>query len=141
MPVTVCRPWRIFSMLRQNSTPSAKPSSVPVTPMLMPEIRKTRITEPREAPMVRRMAMSGDLSFTSITRPEMMLSAATRMISDRIRNITLRSISTTSRKPLLKVCQGLRLVPGPAAFVSSGMKAMFASGSVTITSIAVTPPS
>ncbi len=39
-------------------TPMTKPSSVPVTPMLAPAIRNTRITAPRVAPMVRRMAMS-----------------------------------------------------------------------------------
>ena len=62
-----------------------------MTPMLVPAMKKIRITAPRDAPMVRRMAMSGDLSFTSMIRPETMLSAATRMISDRIRNITLLS--------------------------------------------------
>ncbi len=38
--------------------------------------------------------MSRPLSFTSMIMPEMMLKAATTMISVRIRNITLRSIST-----------------------------------------------
>ncbi len=44
--------------------------------------------------MVRRIAMSRPLSFTSMIRPEMMLNAATRMIRVRIRNITFRSTST-----------------------------------------------
>ena len=38
--------------------------------------------------------MSRPLSFTIMIMPEMMLKAATRMIRVRIRNITLRSIST-----------------------------------------------
>ena len=41
--------------------------------------RKIRRIEPCVAPMVRRMAMSRPLFFTSMTRPEMMLSAATTM--------------------------------------------------------------
>ena len=47
--------------------------------------------DPREAPTVRRMAMSLPLSFTSMIRPETMFSAATSTISVRIRNMTLRS--------------------------------------------------
>ena len=48
----------MISMLAQNSTPIRKPASVPTTPMLAPAMKKTRITAPRVAPMVRRMAMS-----------------------------------------------------------------------------------
>ena len=62
-------------------------------PIDAPVIRKTRMIAPRVAPMVRRIAMSLDLSFTSMIRPEMMLSAATSTISVRMRNITLRSTS------------------------------------------------
>ena len=41
--------------------------------------------------MVRRIAISLPLSFTSMIRPETILSAATSTIMVRIRNITLRS--------------------------------------------------
>ena len=78
-------------MLSAKDTPSASPSSVPVTPTLAPDRKKMRMIMPRVAPMVRRIAMSRPLSFTSMIRLEMMLKAATMMISDRIRNITLRS--------------------------------------------------
>ena len=53
------------------------------------------VAEPdRVAPIVRRMAMSRPLSFTSMIRPETILNAATRTISVRIRNMTLRSTSS-----------------------------------------------
>ena len=64
---------------------------VPVTPIEAPVIRNTRVIAPCVAPMVRRMAMSCPLSFTSMIRPETILSAATSTISVRIRNMTLRS--------------------------------------------------
>ena len=66
VPVRRDRPWRMLSIFQQNTTPSAKPSRVPVTPIAMPAIRNTRITAARLAPMVRMMAMSADLSFTSM---------------------------------------------------------------------------
>ena len=71
--------------------PTRKPVIVPTTPIAAPVIRNTRMIAPCEAPMVRRIAMSLPLSFTSMIRPETMLSAATRTIMVRIRNITLRS--------------------------------------------------
>ena len=82
--------------------------------------------------------MSGDLSFTSMMRPDTMLSAATRMISDRIRNITLLSTWMASKKALLMSCHGTARVTGPAALVSAGSSAKSASGSVIITSIPLT---
>ena len=56
-----------------------------------PHMKKIRIIIPLVAPIVRRIAMSFPLSLTSIISPEIMLNAATIMISVRIRNITLRS--------------------------------------------------
>ena len=89
-------------MLQQNTMPSTSPASVPTTPMEAPVMRNTRIIAPLVAPMVRRMAMSRPLSFTSIIRPEMMLSAATSTISDRMMNITLRSTSSTVKNVSLR---------------------------------------
>ena len=63
--------------------------------------------EPCVAPMVRRIAMSGPLSFTSMIRPEMMLSAATSTISVRIRNITLRSTWSALKKVALRWRQSI----------------------------------
>ena len=75
------------------------------------------MTAPRVAPMVRRMAMSEPLSFTSMIRPEMMLSAATRMISVRIRNMTLRSTSSAEKKVALRWRQSVIAI-GPLAAAS-----------------------
>ena len=71
-----------------------RPIRVPATPMLAPAMKNTRIMAPRVAPMVRRMAMSPLLSFTSMINPDTMFSVATRMISDRIRNMVLLSTSS-----------------------------------------------
>ena len=51
----------------------------------------TPIIERRGAPIVRMIAISWDLSFTSMIMEEIILNAATTMINVRIRNITLRS--------------------------------------------------
>ena len=93
------------SMLAQNSAPTTKPMIVPLTPMLAPAIKKMRMIAPRDAPIVRRIAMSADLSFTSITRPEIILSAATRMMSERMRNITFFSTSTAPNRLEFVSCQ------------------------------------
>ena len=53
-----------------------------------------RVTVPGLAPMVFRMAMSACLSVTTITNMEMMLKAATAMISDRITHMTVFSVRT-----------------------------------------------
>ena len=71
-------------------------------------MRKMRRIMPRVAPMVRRMAMSRPLSFTSMIWLEMMLKAATRMISVRIRNMTLRSTSMAPKKLALASFQSVR---------------------------------
>src|SRR5579864_623998 len=65
------------------------PDSVPMRPMLAPVRTKMRMTAARVAPMVRRIAMSRPFPFTIMIMPEMMLKAATRTISVRIRNMTL----------------------------------------------------
>ena len=85
--------------------PRTSPARVPTTPIEAPVMRNTRIIAPRVAPMVRRMATSRPLSFTSIIRPEMMLSAATSTISDRMMNITLRSTSSTVKNVSLRARQ------------------------------------
>ena len=138
VPVIFDRNCRMFSILAQNRTPMPKPKMVPTTPIDAPEMKKTRITAPRVAPMVRSMAMSPDLSFTSMVRPDTMFSAATRMISDRIRNITLASTLIASNSWTFRFCQGMARVVGPAAFSSAGIIARSFSGSATITSMPLT---
>ena len=71
------------------------------------------MTPPRVAPMVRRMAMSRPLSFTSMVRPEMMFSAATSTISVRMMNMTLRSIFSASKKLLLRSRQSVMIIGRP----------------------------
>ena len=63
------RNWRIDSTLRHTSVPTTKPISVPTTPIEAPVMTKMRMIAPWVAPMVRMMAMSGLLSFTSMIRP------------------------------------------------------------------------
>ena len=67
--------------------------------------KKIRMIAPRVAPMVRRIAMSRPLFFTSMVMPVMMLKAATTMIRVRIRNITLRSTCSAAKKCELSCCQ------------------------------------
>ena len=66
--------------------------------------------------------MSPPLSFTSMIRPEMMLSAATRMISVRIRNITLRSTCSALKKVALRWRQSIMKIGRLAASVTSWRK-------------------
>ena len=94
-------------MFRQIRVPSRKPTTVPTTPIEAPVIRKIRMIAPWVAPMVRRMAMSLPLSFTSMIRPETMLSAATSTIRVRIRNITLRSTWSALKKVALRCRQSI----------------------------------
>ena len=79
-------------------------------------------------PMVRRIAMSRPLSFTSMIRPEMMLSAATRMISVRIRNITLRSTCSALKKVALRCRQSIMKIGRCAAALTSLRKTSMRSG-------------
>ena len=80
--------------------------------------------------MVRRMAMSCPLSFTSMIRPETMLSAATSTIMVRIRNITLRSTCSALKKVELRCRQSTRNTGRPAASVTALRKASILSGLV-----------
>ncbi len=74
---------------------------------------------PCVAPMVRRMAMSRPLSFTSMIRPETMLSAATSTIRVRIRNITLRSTCSALKNVALRWRQSIMKIGRCAASVTS----------------------
>src|SRR4051794_8882200 len=110
------------------------------TPIAAPVIRNTRMIEPCEAPMVRRIAMSLPLSFTSMIRPEMMFSAATSTIRVRIMNITLRSTCSALKKVELRCRQSTRNTGRPAASVTALRNASMRSGLVVNTSIELTSP-
>ena len=99
--------------MRLNATPRPKPARVPISPTLAPLKKKMRMTMPRVAPMVRSTAMSRPLSFTIMIRLETMFKAATRIISARIRNMTLRSTWIALKKLELACCQSRVRNPGP----------------------------
>ncbi|MNY25520.1 hypothetical protein D3C86_1593100 [compost metagenome] len=75
--------------------------------MAAPVMKKMRITAPELAPMVRRMAISLPLSFTSMMRPEMMFSAATNTIRVRIMNMTFRSTCRAEKKVWFRCLQSV----------------------------------
>ena len=110
-------------------------------PIDAPAMRKMRRIEPRDAPMVRRMAMSELLSFTSMMRPEMMLSAATSTISVRMMNMTLRSTFSASKNVLLRCRQSVITAGRSMARSSESRTASMWSGSSTKTSITEASPS
>jgi hypothetical protein len=81
--------------------------------------------------------MSCPLSFTSMIRPETMLSAATSTIMVRIKNITLRSTCSALKKVELRCRQSTRNTgrrPPPSRLAER----VDSSGLVVNTSIAVT---
>ena len=80
--------------------------------------------------MVRRMAMSRPLSFTSMIRPEMMLSAATSTISVRIMNMTLRSTCSAEKKVWLRCRQSERKTGRCAAVLDRRLQRVDAVGIV-----------
>ena len=138
VPVSLDRFWRMLSILTMKTTPITRPSRVPATPIDAPAMKNTRIMAPRVAPMVRRMAMSDDLSFTSMINPETMFSVATRMISDRIRNMVLLSTCSAESIVPFSSCQVTSRIIGPAALLIAGNSFRSASGSATIASMPLT---
>ena len=108
-------------MLRVNSTPPISPIAVPTRPISAPLMRKTRMIVPGVAPMVRRIAMSEDLSRTSRMSPEMMLRVATITMRLRIRNITFRSTSSAPKKVRLVWRQSVSST-GRSAAISRGSR-------------------
>ena len=71
---------------------------MPITPTLAPDMKKIRVIMPRDAPMVRMIAIEPRLSLTNMIIDETMLNAATRMISVKIRNMTFRSTCNALKK-------------------------------------------
>ena len=71
---------------------------MPITPISVPCTMKIFMMQAGEAPRVRRIAMSGCLSVTTITSVETMLKAATAMMSVRMMNIMRFSICTARKK-------------------------------------------
>ncbi len=83
----------------------------------------------RVAPTVRSTAISRPVSFTSMIKLEMMLKAATRIISVRIRNMTLRSISKAEKNVALRWRQSVEKTGRPAAASTASRMSPTPSGS------------
>ena len=122
------KPW-MEPIFQQNRSPRTVPASVPTTPMLAPVIRKIRMTAPLLAPIARRTAISAFFERTSMIIEEMMLKAATRMISVRIRNMTLRSTRRALMKVLLRCSQSNALRPSPRPSATMARTPAMFSGS------------
>jgi hypothetical protein len=134
-PVTNSTNRWIGWMKTQNRMPSSSPAPVPSAPIEAPAMKKMRRIEPRVAPMVRRMAMSRLLFFTSMTSPLMMFSATTATTTIRMSRMAVRSTCRASKKLEFFSVQSSTMEPGPAALISAGFIALVRSGSVTFTSI------
>ena len=128
----------ICLMKTQKSTPPTRPARVPSTPMAAPAMKKMRRTAPLPAPMVRRMAMSLVLFFTSMIKPVMMFIAAIATTNIRIRRITLRSTCQASKKLWFRSVQSVTMAPGPAALATLPRMLRARSGSASFTAMAST---
>ena len=78
--------------------------------------------------MVRKMAISLPLSLTSMISPETIFSAATRTISVRIRNITLRSTWSALKNVEFRCRQSTKNTGRPADSVTDLRKSSILSG-------------
>ena len=96
---------------------------MPETPIAAPVMRKMRRIAPRVAPIVRNTATARALSCTSMMRPEMMLSAATSTMSDRMTNITEASTASTSKKVRLVSRQSVSIIGRCSAAVIGRLQA------------------
>ena len=76
--------------------------------------------------------MSLPLSFTSMIRPETILSAATSTIRVRIRNMTLRSTSSALKKVALRWRQSIMWIGRCAAALTSLRKSVDVIGIVGV---------
>ncbi|MNT75185.1 hypothetical protein D3C72_2140620 [compost metagenome] len=85
--------------------------------------------------------MSWPLSFTSMIRPEMILSAATSTISVRIMNMTLRSTCSAEKKVWLRWRQSTREIWRAATSSTGARIASTLSGLSTNISSDCTLPS
>ena len=68
-------------------------------------MKKMRMMEARPAPMARKTAISAFLERTNMIIDEIILKAATKIISVKIKNMTLRSTAKALRNEAFLVCQ------------------------------------
>ena len=88
---------KITSMYITNVQPSNTPQIVPIIPTKAPHRKKTFIMEDWVNPMVLKIAISRPLFFTNIIRPDTIFIDAINTKMDKIKNITLSSISSACK--------------------------------------------
>ena len=87
----------IVSTYTANAHPIRVPKKVPRIPVIAPHRKKILSTDFSERPIVRKIAISRLLFFTSIISPEFIFIVAIKTKIDMITNITLSSISKARR--------------------------------------------
>ena len=109
---------------RGRARRAAAPATMPSTPMVRPTVMKTFSTPRRDAPIVRRMAMSRVLARTSMISEERMLNTATRMMIERTHEhhhpLDLERLEQgrVHRAPVVDHARGRRRVPASGARIS-----------------------
>ena len=89
-----------FSAIKR---PAATPDRTPTNPTIVPSTTKIDMMEAREAPSVRRIAMSDCFSFTVITNVETSPKAPTKTIRKRM--IPIMRISTCTAANHVRFCR------------------------------------
>ena len=90
----------MFSIYKENITPKKIPKKVAEVPIITPTKKKIFVIDLFSTPIDLRIAISRVLFLTRIVSPEIMLKAATIIISDKIINITLRSTFKAEKREL-----------------------------------------
>ena len=90
----------MFSIYKENITPKKIPKKVAEVPIITPTKKKIFIIDLFSTPIDLRIAISRVLFLTRMVKPEMMLKAATIIISDKIINMTLRSTFKAEKREL-----------------------------------------
>ena len=93
---------RIFSTYIENNTPKIIPNKVAKDPIKKPTIKKILEIDLFKTPIDLSIAISLVLFLTKIVKPEIILNAATIIISDKIINTTFLSTLRAENSDLFK---------------------------------------
>ena len=88
------------SIYKENKTPIKIPNAVAVVPIMTPTRKNILVIDLFNTPIDFKIAISLVLFLTKIVNPEIILNAATKIINDKIINITLRSTLSAENKEL-----------------------------------------
>ena len=88
-------------MYIEKTTPKKTPKKVALVPIINPTRKKIFFIELFLTPIDFKIAISLVLFFTKIVKPEIMLNAATIIISDKIMNITFLSTFKAEKRGLV----------------------------------------